>query len=82
MKHPWFWEQPNADGEWAAGRLDPDIYFWRKWQDAGNTLYLANRVSIGHLQHMATWVDNETRRPIHQYLTDFQKHGPPPEAMR
>ena len=81
MKHPWLWEQPNEDGEWAAGRLDPDIYFWRKWQEAGNSLYLANRVSIGHCQHMATWVDRKTRRPIHQYVTDFQKNGPPKEAL-
>ncbi len=82
MKHPWFWEQPNDDGEWSDGRLDPDIYFWRKWQDAGNTLYLANRTGIGHLQQMVTWIHGVTRKPIHQYLTDYQKHGPPEEAIR
>ena len=80
MKHPWFWAKPNEDGEWGEGRLDDDIYFWRKWKEAGNTLYLANRVSIGHLQHMVTWVRKDNRMPIHQYITDFQKEGPPKEA--
>jgi hypothetical protein len=82
MEHPWFWAQPNDDGDWGEGRLDDDIYFWRKWKETGNTLYLANRVSIGHLQHMVTWVRKDNRLPIHQYITDFQQHGPPKEAAR
>lgn len=82
MEHPWFLEQPNDKGMWGDGRLDPDIYFWRKWQKAGNNLFLANRVSIGHCQQMVTWIRKDTRRPIHQYLTEFQKHGPPKEVPR
>ena len=82
MKHPWFEAKPNKDGRWEEGRLDDDIRFWRQWQDVGNTLYLANRVSIGHLQQMVTWVRKDNRRPVHQYLCDFQKEGPPQEAAR
>lgn len=77
MSHPWFWSKPAPDGAWGEGRQDDDIYFWNQWTEAGNTLYLSNRTSIGHLQQMVTWVDKDSRRPIHQYVTDFQKNGPP-----
>lgn len=77
MTHPWFLAKPAPDGTWGEGRQDDDIYFWNHWAEVGNTLYLSNRTSIGHLQQVITWVDKETRRPIHQYITDFQKNGPP-----
>jgi len=77
MAHPWFWAQPNKDGEWGEGRLDDDIYFWEKWADTGNALYLANHVPIGHIQLMATWPD-ENMRPIHQFMSDYHANGMPP----
>lgn len=76
MKHPWFWGQPNAQGEWGEHRVDDDIYFWKKWKESGNSLYLANHVHIGHLQLMVTW-PGEGFRPVHQYSTDYAKNGPP-----
>jgi hypothetical protein len=76
MKHPWFWGQPNADGEWGEHRVDDDIYFWKKWKESGNSLYLANRVHIGHLQLMVTW-PGEGFKPVHQYTTDYAKNGRP-----
>ena len=76
MKHPWFLAQPNTEGTWGEGRVDEDIYFWNKWKAAGNSLYMANHVSIGHLQQVATWPGRDFR-PIHQYITDFQKNGKP-----
>ena len=81
MDHPWFWAQPAPDGMWGDGRFDDDIYFWDKWEKSGNTLYIANHVTIGHLQQMVTWVGNDCR-PVHQYITDFQEHGPPEGARR
>lgn len=80
MDHPWFWSKPDSQGMWGDGRHDDDIYFWEKWEECGNTLYLANHVSIGHLQQTISWVGKDCR-PIQQYITDFQKNGPP-EGIR
>jgi predicted SAM-dependent methyltransferase len=55
LPHPWFWGQPNHEGKWEDGRLDDDVFFWRKWRDAGNSLYLATRVAVGHLETVVTW---------------------------
>ena len=76
MEHPWFLATPSKDGTWGENHIDEDIHFWHKWRDTGNSLFLANRVSIGHLQHMVTWPD-KSYRAQHQYVTDFQKHGMP-----
>ena len=81
MAHPWFWSTPDKDGTWGDGRHDDDIYFWEKWAESGNTLFLSNRVSIGHIQQMVTWL-GEDRKPIHQYITDFQKNGPPKGVLK
>ncbi len=76
LKHPWFIDKPNKDGEWGEGRLDADINFWHKWRAAGNTLRIASNLSIGHLQLVATWPGRDMV-PFHQYVSDFQKDGPP-----
>lgn len=68
LKKPWFLGEPDANGGWGEGRIDPDIYFWRNWHAAGNTLYLASRIAIGHQQVMTTWPGTDAQ-PIHQYPT-------------
>ncbi|MCH8851205.1 MAG: hypothetical protein IID41_00970 [Planctomycetes bacterium] len=79
MTHPWFEEKTNPQGRWESKRIDADIGFWHNWKRAGNTLFISSHTSIGHLQQVATWPDHQLH-PIHQYITDFQKHGPPLEA--
>lgn len=79
MAHPWFMSQPNKSGDWGEGRLDADIYFWHKWKQAGNTLYSANRVVVGHAELMFTWPDKELN-PIYQYPNDFWEGGAPEEV--
>lgn len=79
MAHPWFVGVPNADGEWEEGRLDEDINFWHKWERAGNSLYIANRVIIGHAELMFTWPDKNLN-PIHQYPNEFWGSGIPEKA--
>lgn len=81
LPRPWFWAQPNKDNTWGEGRVDDDIYFWKNWEKAGRTLYMANHVSIGHLQQVVTWPSQDLRSH-HQYLSDFQKQGPPETARR
>lgn len=69
---PWFWESPNAEGEWDEGRLDQDIYFWKQWQAAGNTLYMAPLVSIGHLELVVSEFD-EAMQPRQLHVSDWRK---------
>lgn len=70
---PWFEHRPGPDGGWNEGRVDSDVNFWTKWRAAGNTIYLASEIRVGHLQVMATYPDPETFKPIHQYPGDALK---------
>ncbi len=72
MPKPWFLGVPNEAGEWAEGKSDPDIYFWRRWEEAGRTLYIAPRVSIGHLELMVRWMDDEMQ-PMWQPAKDWEQ---------
>jgi hypothetical protein len=74
MPHPWFLGVPNEQGEWGEGRVDDDIYFWKQWEKAGNSLYVATHVTVGHMQAMISWPDMEFAE-IHQYPEDFNKYG-------
>lgn len=76
MPKPWFVNIPNADGEWETGKHDADSYFWWKFREAGNALYMANRVRIGHLHEDVLWVDNDFQL-IKQDLTDYYSKGRP-----
>ena len=51
-KKPWFFGQPDANGEWSDDRMDDDIWFWHQWRLAGNTIYVAPDCSIGHMEEM------------------------------
>jgi len=55
LPHPWFLGVPNEAGEWGENRIDEDIYFWKKWQAHGFSLYHANRVPIGHADLTIQW---------------------------
>jgi hypothetical protein len=51
MSKPWFLHEPNNEGSYRNNdRIDPDMYFWRKWRDTGNTLYVDPTVMVGHLE--------------------------------
>lgn len=75
MSHPWFMGKPAPDGTWGDGRIDADITFWEKFRAAGNKLYLANHVGIGHLELMASLPDQNLQR-IHVHAEDLQKKWP------
>lgn len=58
---PWFLHTPDADGSYRTyGRVDPDVHFWNKWAEAGNTLVTEpmigknGEIGIGHLQAMVS----------------------------
>jgi FkbM family methyltransferase len=76
MSKPWFLNVPNEDGEWEHGKHDADSYFWWKFREAGNSLYMANRVRIGHLHEDVLWLDDDFQL-IKQDLTDYYSKGRP-----
>lgn len=50
LPRPWFWTKPDTDGGWDVrkGALQEDVFFWRQWEAAGRTLFVAPQVKIGH----------------------------------
>ena len=66
MPKPWFQCVPGPSGDYDDDRLDGDIYFWKKFRESGNKVFVAPTVSIGHLETMVAWFD-ENGEP--QYIT-------------
>jgi SAM-dependent methyltransferase len=76
LPKPWFHSVPAPDGSWHDGHIDDDSNFWRKWDGAGYSLYVANRVAIGHIEEVIRW-PSEDLQARYQAMTDFNKSGPP-----
>lgn len=79
LPKPWFHDVPAPDGSWGPGRIDADINFWRKWEAAGNSLYLANRVPIGHLELTVLWpaARGDDTKPLTQPVGEWRESGRP-----
>jgi hypothetical protein len=54
---PWFLSIPNPQGQWREGKTNADIYFWKLLKDHGKKVYVANSVSLGHLDEMVLSLD-------------------------
>jgi len=67
VEKPWFFSKPDENGEWGDQRIDDDIWFWKQWERAGNTVYLDPQTRIGHLEEMVVMVDPTTYEAIHAY---------------
>jgi hypothetical protein len=76
IKKPWFWSQPGPDGDWDAGHIDDDTWFWERWAEAGNTLHLANRHSVGHAELMVRWPSGDFGH-IDRHPSEFWAKGAP-----
>lgn len=59
---PWFNAIPDADGEWGDLCTDPDIDFWKKWSEAGKTLYVDPRIRVGHLEVLVSYQDEHMQQ--------------------
>lgn len=81
LPRPWFHGQPAPDGTWGEGRLDDDVAFWKAWRACGNSLYLAPRLVVGHVQAAAFWPDRNLK-PRSQYLGAFDREGKPAWTWR
>lgn len=79
LEKPWFQPIPGPDGGWNEGRIDADIYFWKKMEAAGMKVCLAPQIKIGHLQQMVTYPGSEENgfKPEHHYITDIYEKGLP-----
>lgn len=76
LARPWFHSQPDAEGRWGDGRIDADIFFWKRWRQAGKSIYLAPRVAIGHLEQVIAWPDQHMAT-LWQYPSELKSSGPP-----
>ena len=79
LPKPWFAGQPQADGTWGPYRTDDDVWFWEQWEKHGKSLYLANRVVIGHAELMIRWPD-QNFSAMYQHPTEFYQDNGPPEG--
>ena len=57
IERPYFVGKPNDEGSWGDGRIDDDIWFWKQWREAGNTVYVDPNVSIGHYEEVVAYFD-------------------------
>jgi len=76
LAKPWFRSTPNDAGRWEDGKVDADIAFWHRWAEAGKTLYLANRVVVGHAELMIRWPDTNFD-VMYQLPGEFYRDGAP-----
>jgi hypothetical protein len=68
---PWFWSKPDDNNEWGDMRIDDDIWFWKQWENAGNTVYLDPQTRIGHMEEMVVMVDPVTYEAVHAYPNEW-----------
>lgn len=71
---PWFFSQPGEDGSWGDDHIDDDIWFWKQWEKAGNSLYVDSSVSIGHLEELVSCFDSEGNHQV-QYPKDWKEEA-------
>lgn len=79
LHKPWFKAIPDLNGEWEAGHIDEDIYFWLNAMSAQWKVCLANEVRIGHLQRIVAWPKPDFT-PMFQYISGWQSSGKPQEV--
>lgn len=89
LPRPWMTPKPAADGRWNEGddnkgihgKTDADIDFWQNWHKAGLTLFLANRVVVGHHVEVVMWPGKDLQ-PVYQTVQDYIEQGIPAEVVR
>jgi predicted SAM-dependent methyltransferase len=78
---PWMTPIPGADGRWGEDKVDCDINFWHRWHAAKRTLFLANRVIVGHLEDVVSW-PKMGQKSMYQTTKDYIDNGIPAEVAR
>jgi SAM-dependent methyltransferase len=78
MPKPWYNRTYGPNGE---SDKDPDVQFWHNWKAAGNTLYVALRVPVGHCDLMVRW-PSLNFEAMFQQPGEFHKNGIPENVWR
>lgn len=79
LAKPWFLEKPDENGDWGAGRTDPDMYFWKNAEECGLRAYLAPGIVIGHGEEVVTYpviqdgAISKRYQPVNDWLATKQK---------
>lgn len=75
LKKPWLHSVPSPEGDWGEGRQDDDIAFWNNFANVGLKAFMANKVTIGHLQMMCTFAGTQENgwKPVHVYMNDIEE---------
>ena len=72
LEKPWFWSQPDENGSWNDGRVDSDVWFWRQWERAGNSVYIDPGTRLGHLEELVSYYDDKMNL-LHTYPKDWKE---------
>lgn len=72
LPKPWFVSQPDTNGSWGEEKLDDDVWFWKQWEDAGNSIYVDPGCRLGHLEEMVTVYDEQMQLQ-HMYPKDWSE---------
>lgn len=82
LPKPWFERLYAPDGRYSGdGARDPDVNFWHNWKDAGNTLFVALRVPVGHCVLNIKWPDRNLES-VYQNPSEFWADGAPDNIWR
>ena len=76
VEKPWFLPVLDSEGEWGPESIAPDTWFWNQWRAAGNDLYIANRIPVGHLEAHIRWPDADLNVTA-QHAQDYTERGKP-----
>jgi hypothetical protein len=85
MPRPWFHSVPDANGSWGPGHIDEDIVFWRRFEAAGLSLFVATKLIIPHMEWTCLWprfTDDGDVLPEYQAIDDYETKGMPDYVRR
>lgn len=74
VEKPYFCGVPDSDGDWISDKIDDDVYFWKQWDKAGNSLYIDPGCRLGHLEEVVTVFDDQMRLK-HIYPNDWESYS-------
>ncbi len=82
LPKPWLIDQPDANGDFDGDHIDADIVFWKKWKEAGKSVYIAPDVRIGHLELLVSEFDDDLK-PRHFHVHEWwNRHAKAGHCMR
>lgn len=81
LSKPWFHSVPDDEGRWQDDKkIDEDVNFWRKFEQEGFSLYLANRIVIGHSELMIRLPGKDLQAFYYPMRSFNEKEGWPEET--